>query len=117
MPDPLRLDRIGDHVALLTLNRPQARNAVDPALARALGDAVAATEADDAIRAVVLAGEGPVFCAGADLKAVAAGRADDLWTPRAALPASSTRRGPSPGSPPWRARLWPAAARSRSPAT
>ncbi len=81
MPDPLRLDRIGDHVALLTLNRPQARNAVDPALARALGDAVAATEADDAIRAVVLAGEGPVFCAGADLKAVAAGRADDLWTP------------------------------------
>ncbi|KMO34232.1 enoyl-CoA hydratase-related protein [Methylobacterium aquaticum] len=81
MRDPVLRDRIGDHVAVLTLNRPQARNAVDPALAQALGDAVAETEADDTVRAVVLAGEGPVFCAGADLTTVAAGRADDLWTP------------------------------------
>ncbi|KMO12970.1 enoyl-CoA hydratase-related protein [Methylobacterium platani] len=79
MADPVLTRRIGDHVALVTLNRPRARNAVDPDLARALAAAVAATEADDAVRAVVLAGEGPVFCAGADLKVVADGGADGLW--------------------------------------
>lgn len=80
MAGPVRVARVGDHVAVVTLDRPQARNAVDPALAQALARAVAETEADDAVRAVVLAGEGPVFCAGADLTVVAAGRADDLWT-------------------------------------
>jgi enoyl-CoA hydratase/carnithine racemase len=80
MADPVLVERAGDHVAVVTLNRPAARNAVDPGLARALARAVAETEADDAIRAVVLAGTGPVFCAGADLTVIAAGRGDDLWT-------------------------------------
>ncbi|SEP29285.1 short chain enoyl-CoA hydratase [Methylobacterium sp. ap11] len=79
---PVLTERVGDHVAIVTLNRPQARNAVDPALAHGLASALARTEADVAIRAVVLAGAPcGVFCAGADLKVVAAGRADDLWTP------------------------------------
>ncbi|TGE02290.1 enoyl-CoA hydratase-related protein [Methylobacterium nonmethylotrophicum] len=80
MAEPVLVERAGDHVAVVTLNRPQARNAVDSGLARALATAVAATEADDAVRAVVLAGAGPVFCAGADLTVIAAGGADDLWT-------------------------------------
>ncbi|MET7247388.1 enoyl-CoA hydratase-related protein [Methylobacterium sp. EM32] len=80
MADPVVIERDGAHVAVVTLNRPAARNAVDPGLARALAQAVAETEADDAVRAVVLAGTGPVFCAGADLKVVSAGGADDLWT-------------------------------------
>ncbi|MGX7706041.1 enoyl-CoA hydratase-related protein [Methylobacterium sp. Gmos1] len=80
MAEPVLVERVGAHVAVVTLNRPAARNAVDPGLARALARAVAETEADDAVRAVVLAGSRSVFCAGADLKVVAEGRADDLWT-------------------------------------
>lgn len=80
MAEPVLVERVGAHVAVVTLNRPEARNAVDSGFARALAQAVAATEADDAVRAVVLAGAGPVFCAGADLKVISAGGADDLWT-------------------------------------
>lgn len=80
--DAVLTERVGDHVAVVTLNRPAARNAVDPALARGLADAMAWTEADETVRAVVLAGSANgVFCAGADLKVVAAGGADSLWTP------------------------------------
>jgi len=71
----------GDHIAVITLNRPAARNAVNAAVAQALHAAVDRTEADPDIWAVVLTGAGDqVFCAGADLKAVAAGQADSLFT-------------------------------------
>jgi enoyl-CoA hydratase len=68
----------GGHVALLTLDRPAARNAIDPEMRAALAEAFAKFEADDNIWATVLAGTPPAFCAGADLKAIQAGRADDL---------------------------------------
>jgi enoyl-CoA hydratase len=58
-------------VAILTLNRPQARNAVDPATAEALFEAFCEAEQDDAVLATVLTGAEGAFCAGADLKAVA----------------------------------------------
>ena len=78
------LERLPGHVAQVTLNRPQARNAVNAALAAALQAVVDQTEADDDIWAVVLTGAdaGGVFCAGADLKEVAAGGADALFTER-----------------------------------
>ena len=78
------LQRLPGHVALVILNRPQARNAVNAALAAALQVIVDDTEADPQIRAVVLTGAeaGGVFCAGADLKEVAAGGADALFTER-----------------------------------
>lgn len=64
------------HVALVVIDRPQARNAIDAAAARAMADVVAAIEADPAIRAAVLTGSGEqAFCAGADLKELAAGSA------------------------------------------
>lgn len=64
------------HVALLVINRPRARNAIDAAAARAMADMVAAVEADPAVRAAVLTGAGEqAFCAGADLKELAAGSA------------------------------------------
>lgn len=70
-----------EHVALVTLNRPAARNAVSAALAQALHAMVDRTEQDPDIRAVVLTGAGyDAFCAGADLKEVAAGGADALFT-------------------------------------
>jgi methylglutaconyl-CoA hydratase len=54
-------------VARLTLDRPDIRNAFDDALIAALTQALRELDADDEVRAVVLAGNGPAFCAGADL--------------------------------------------------
>lgn len=62
-------------IAVLTLNSPRNRNALSARLRTALADALAETSADDRVRAVVLTGAGPAFCAGADLKEVAAERA------------------------------------------
>ncbi|MDR3512388.1 MAG: crotonase/enoyl-CoA hydratase family protein [Caulobacteraceae bacterium] len=61
-------------IAIVTLNRPQARNAVDGPTARALAEAFRRFEGDDALSAAVLTGANGTFCAGADLKAVADGR-------------------------------------------
>lgn len=61
-------------IAIITLNRPQARNAVDGATAKALAEAFRRFEADEALSAAVLTGANGTFCAGADLKAVADGR-------------------------------------------
>ena len=63
-----------EHVLLLSLNRPEARNAVNGPLTLALGTALEEAEHDPEIRAVVLTGAGEAsFCAGADLKAIARG--------------------------------------------
>jgi enoyl-CoA hydratase/carnithine racemase len=70
-PTDLVLVDIDDSVAVLTLNRPDARNAVDDKLRAALGDAIDALSGDDAVRAVILTGAGPAFCAGGDVKAMA----------------------------------------------
>lgn len=70
----LRNDRSG--VATLTLNRPEARNALSEAMLDALTVAMAEIATDSSVRAVVLAAEGPVFCAGHDLKEMTAHRAD-----------------------------------------
>ena len=56
-----------DGVGHITLNRPEVRNAFDDALIGALANAFAELDADNSVRAVVLAGNGPAFCAGADL--------------------------------------------------
>jgi enoyl-CoA hydratase len=58
-------------VAILTINRPQARNAVDPPTAEMLFNAFADAERDETILAIVLTGAEGAFCSGADLKAVA----------------------------------------------
>jgi len=56
-----------ERVARLTLNRPELRNAFDDALIAALADALRELDSDPEVRVVVLAGNGPAFCAGADL--------------------------------------------------
>ena len=68
MTDPLRLERSGT-VARVTLARPEVRNAFNAELIGALTEAFAslADESAEALRAVVLAGDGSVFCAGADV--------------------------------------------------
>ncbi|HUP06997.1 MAG TPA: crotonase/enoyl-CoA hydratase family protein, partial [Caldimonas sp.] len=64
--------RDGD-ILVVTIDRPQARNAVDGPTARALVAAFRAFDADAAARVAILRGAGEHFCAGADLKAVARG--------------------------------------------
>lgn len=61
-----------DHALWLTLDRPGARNGLDLDLVRALGAGLDAARADPDVHAVVIAAAGDVFCAGADLKLVAA---------------------------------------------
>ncbi|MFI5056458.1 MAG: enoyl-CoA hydratase-related protein [Actinomycetota bacterium] len=61
-------------VATVTLNRPDRRNALDPALLEALTDAFGDLATDPVIRVVILRGAGPTFCAGADLDWMAASR-------------------------------------------
>lgn len=83
LDDAVRLEKLPDHVALVTINRPEARNAINGAVAAGLEAAIDATEADPDIRVVVLTGAGhQAFCAGADLKDVAAGRGSELSTRR-----------------------------------
>ena len=67
--EPVRVSRDGP-VTTVLLARPERRNAVDGPTARALADAFRAFDADPEAAVAVLAGEGGVFCAGADLKAV-----------------------------------------------
>ena len=62
----LRIDK-RDGVGRITLDRPELRNAFDDALIKQLYDAFVAVGKDDEVRVVVLAGNGPAFCAGADL--------------------------------------------------
>ncbi len=70
---PVLVDK-RDHVLLLVLNRPQARNAATVEMARVVGDALWAAESDRSVRAVVITGAGErSFCAGADLAGVARG--------------------------------------------
>ena len=59
-------------VTTLTMNRPQARNALSQGMLRALLDAFIEVSTDEAVRVVILAGTGPGFCAGHDLKEIKA---------------------------------------------
>jgi 2-(1,2-epoxy-1,2-dihydrophenyl)acetyl-CoA isomerase len=60
-------------VLTLTLNRPEARNAMSGEMNAALGEQLAAAELDNAVKCVVLTGAGGGFCAGGDVKGMAAG--------------------------------------------
>ena len=71
MPDEVLTER-RDRVLLITLNRPEVRNAVNRELGEQLGLALDELDEDDELTAGVLAGAGKGFCAGMDLKAFAA---------------------------------------------
>jgi enoyl-CoA hydratase len=65
--DAMRLERRANRVAVITLNRPAELNALSSQMADALAAAVTELEVDDAVGAIVVAGEGRAFCAGADI--------------------------------------------------
>jgi enoyl-CoA hydratase len=70
------------HVAVITINRPEARNAVNGDVASGIEAAIDQLEEDPDLWVGVLAGNGPVFSAGADLKAISSGQAAGLVTAR-----------------------------------
>jgi crotonobetainyl-CoA hydratase len=76
--DAATLDREGA-VAVITFNRPHALNAVDASLSAAVGAALEEVDGDSSLQVAVITGAGRAFCAGADLKALGAGR--DLTAP------------------------------------
>jgi enoyl-CoA hydratase len=92
MTDEVRYERVGA-AAVLTIDRPHRRNAVDGPTAERLLEGVEAFEADDGARVLVLTGAGAIsFCSGADLKAL------DTYAGRLSLPDGPmgfTRRTPT----------------------
>jgi enoyl-CoA hydratase len=71
------------HVLTLTMNRPDNRNALSSEMVVRMADAWEEINSDDGIRVAILTGAGGHFSAGADLKAMAGGYADDEWSARA----------------------------------
>ncbi len=75
-PDAMLLRETAGSVAVLTLNRPAQRNSLSQALIADLHGALTEIAADPSVRAVVIAANGPAFCAGHDLKELTAHRND-----------------------------------------
>ena len=74
MPEPVLLVEKKNQIAVVTLNRPEAMNALSTELILALHDTFTTLENDPACGVVILTGAGPAFCAGLDLKELEAGQ-------------------------------------------
>jgi enoyl-CoA hydratase len=74
MPDDVVLLAVADRVATITLNRPDARNALSRDVQRLLPALVAEADGRDDVDAIILTGADPAFCAGLDLKELGSGR-------------------------------------------
>jgi len=83
-------------VAVITINRPEARNAVNGEVASGIEAAIDRLEEDDELWVGVLTGAGPVFSAGADLKAIASGDAGGLTTARGGFAGIAARTRTKP---------------------
>jgi enoyl-CoA hydratase len=96
--DVLLAQRTGN-VLVLTLNRPEVRNALNPELKDRLIDAMYGADRDPDIRVVVVTGNGPVFCSGMDLKAFARGAdfggLSDFYSKGISKPAIAALNGPA----------------------
>ncbi len=94
----LVLAEVRDRIATITLNRPDARNALSGALIRELTAAVRDAQASDEVDVLILTGADPAFCAGLDLKELGSGDGTLTGTrPTAETPVE--RRGPLPPGP------------------
>ena len=102
MPE-IELERRADGIAVLTLNAPERRTALTVAMAEALTAACQAIDADAAVGAVVVRGEGGYFCAGGDRPTLAAVPAQDSELARRT--AASLRTVTGPPALPWAAAL------------
>ncbi len=82
---------VAGNIAIFTINRPEARNAVNGEVASGIEVAIDRFEADESLWVAILTGRGTVFCAGADLKAIASGQAGGLATKRGGFGGIVTR--------------------------
>jgi enoyl-CoA hydratase/carnithine racemase len=102
MPDLLY--EKSDHVAVITLNRPERLNAISFEMLEGLRDALADADRDTAVRAIILTGAGRGFCSGLDLKDAMAGKGiggAGALAPRGGAP----HMGPPPRPPRGRAEI------------
>jgi len=74
MNDDVVLVDVADRVATITLNRPEARNALNRAVRKALPAAIERCDADEGVDVMILTGADPAFCAGVDLKEFGSGQ-------------------------------------------
>lgn len=95
------LTSVRDQVLLITLNRPEVKNAIDSALSLGVLDALARLDGDDELRVGVMVGAGGTFCAGLDLKAFAQSglptRVDDIFKNRCRKPLVAAVEGAALG--------------------
>jgi len=92
-----------DNIAIITFNRPNAANGINPTLAKEFAEAALSCDKDEAIRCVILNANGKMFCAGGDLKAVGGnpataaakikGMADNLHRATSSLARMENSRG------------------------
>ena len=97
-PSEVVLVDITDRIATITLNRPEARNALSGELVRSLRAAVRSAQTDDGVDVLILTGTDPAFCAGLDLKELSS----DTSTLTSTAPTEATpvaERGPLPPGP------------------
>ena len=76
---------VDGHIIIITLDRPEVRNAVNGELSRGVEAAIDRLEEEENLWVGILAAEGPVFCAGADLKEISEGRGRTIGTERGGL--------------------------------
>jgi len=91
----VRFERDG-HLAIITIDRPEVRNAINGEVSRGIEAAIDTLEDDPSLWVGILAGSGPVFCAGADLKAAVEGRAGEISTTRGGFGGIAARRREKP---------------------
>jgi enoyl-CoA hydratase len=84
------------HYGVITINRPQARNAVNGAVANGIEAGIDRLEEDDDLWVGIITGVPPVFCAGADLKEINSGNAGALQTKRGGFGGITTREREKP---------------------
>jgi enoyl-CoA hydratase len=101
MPDVVELTEavtfeVRGHYAIITINRPQARNAVNGAVANGIEAGIDRIEDDDDLWVGIVTGVPPVFCAGADLKEINSGNAAALQTKRGGFGGIVTRERVKP---------------------
>ncbi|HEY6623609.1 MAG TPA: enoyl-CoA hydratase [Acidimicrobiales bacterium] len=91
MTEEVVLYQVDEHVATITMNRPEVANAQDTAVIDGIDHFLDVSDDDDEVRVIILAGSGKHFSAGHDLKALVAGAGDDPWVPMRETPEGKFR--------------------------
>jgi enoyl-CoA hydratase len=97
MPDVVLVE-VADRIATITLNRPEARNALNRDVRRALPAAITACDERDDVDVMILTGADPAFCAGLDLKELGSGQGDAGGGDGGGSAAAAITRGPFPAT-------------------